>query len=732
MPVPYEEFQNFLTKLNEVRRSLGLALVILDAEASQRCQERASALALSPGSENTAEDHPVIFLLDPTQALRDALARTDQRLLFLDRMLDHIGLGIARTESDTWVTVVENGRAAMEPPIIFPANGQRDVPAYFSGGAELPERIGRQNAGFPITVTFPKKTALSEIHWSLMEGNDVVPCDLVKDKSFAGIGLLPKSPLKSNTTYRVAVDLRAAGKPWKKTWLFTTCDDAGSQGVLADKALAKINEYRRSAGLGLVVLDPKLSQGCRSHARYLTINAEHPSIQGLGAHEEQRHLPGYTPEGERAAKGVIADGLHDPLAALDAWMATLYHRIPLLDPRLTRIGFGCALGQRQTWVSVLDVTSGRGAGSFKIPVVYPAHSQKNVPLCFSGNEIPDPIPEDKDGKAGFPVTVTFAHQKLARIRTSFKDATGQEVPVWFSSPDKPANPRYVNHQGNTVCLIAQEPLRPNTTYEVQLSGDVEGRPWSYTWSFTTGNGGISPAQAAEQVVQRINFYRGQAGLAKVTLDSANSKSCEAHARYLLLNAGRLSAKKFNDEDPQLPGFTPAGQAAARSTAVFFHAPDPLVQIDTMMAGLQRSYVLDPALRHIGFGCGLELGRGWACVLDLHSGLERASPILFPVPDQTDVPCAGLEGGERTDVLGYPITVSFPAEISVNDFQARLTDERGTVCDVRLSLLENGTTMEIVPRVPLRAATTYHVAVSARLNTGHAWRQSWRFATGKIP
>jgi uncharacterized protein YkwD len=627
VPVPPELGYKLLNDLNDIRQSAGLGFVFLDPEASQKCQEQALALVRNPHSENSIEDRPLVFYREPGQALQDALAQTSQRMSLFDRQLDSIGLGIVHTEADTWVTVLQvrranEGQSAAVSVVVYPADRQQDVPAYFSGGPELPGPIARQVAGFPITATLPRKMTITEIRSSVTEGNIAVLYDLVKDRSFHGVGLLPKNPLKANTTYRVDLAMRIDGRPWNKTWTFTTGDDADSQGILAQKALARINDYRQAVGLRPVALDANLSRGCRNHARYLTINANHPKIKGLLAHEEQRTLPGYTAEGERAAKGVIADGQHDPLAALDAWMATFYHRIPLLDPRLTRIGFGCALGQRQTWVCVVDVASARDTGTFKIPIVYPAHNQINVPLCFSGNEVPDPIPDDKDGKAGYPVTITFPEQRLEKARASFKDESGREVPVWFSTPDKPANPRHIHHQGSTVCLIAQDPLRPHMKYSVELSGEVQGRAWNYAWSFTTGTEGITSAQAAAQVLQRINVHRTQAGLPRVTLDQASSGNCEAHARYLLQNASRISAKKFNDEDPQLPGFTPGGQTTARSAAVFFHAPEPIVQIDTMMACFQRSYLLDPALRRIGFGAGLELGRGWTCVLDFSTGREE--------------------------------------------------------------------------------------------------------------
>ncbi len=53
---------------------------------------------------------------------------------------------------------------------------------------------------------------------------------------------------------------------------------------------------------GAVLLDPELSKGCGLHARYLVLNIDHPETQGLGGHDENPKLPGYTPEGQKAGK----------------------------------------------------------------------------------------------------------------------------------------------------------------------------------------------------------------------------------------------------------------------------------------------------------------------------------------------------------------------------------------------------------------------------------------------
>src|SRR5205823_4412479 len=98
------------------------------------------------------------------------------------------------------------------------------------------------------------------------------------------------------------------------------------------------------------------------------------------------------------------------------------------------------------------------------------------------------IPDDKSGRAGFPITAYFpggAAPKNAAGKLT--DAQGAEVPCWFSSPDKPANPTFP--QGNVVCLIPKAPLIADTTYHVQMQGQLAAKTWDKKWKFTTGTGG---------------------------------------------------------------------------------------------------------------------------------------------------------------------------------------------------------------------------------------------------
>jgi hypothetical protein len=248
--------------------------------------------------------------------------------------------------------------------------------------------------------------------------------------------------------------------------------------------LERINFHRKTAGVAPVVLDPALTKGCLAHGQYLAKNADHPSIQTQGLHAEDPKLPGYSDLGLKAAKASVIFQTGNPRSVADRWMASLFHRLPLIDPTLSRVGIAYVEGGKFGGYAVVDSLSGR-TGKWAGPVVYPADKQTDVPLEFQ-HENPDPIPESKDKKAGYPVTVGFPREVAVRnAQAVLKDAAGKEVPVWVSTPEKPAASQE-RFQRNSIALIAQAPLEPETKYSVTVSARVNNAPWAKTWTFTTG------------------------------------------------------------------------------------------------------------------------------------------------------------------------------------------------------------------------------------------------------
>ena len=419
-------------------------------------------------------------------------------------------------------------------------------------------------------------------------------------------------------------------------------------------------------------------------------------------------------------------------------MATLYHRVPILEPNLQAIGFGCARGRRFGWVTVMNVLSRRQDGPRPHAVFYPAADQIDVPLSFPATgEEPNPIPDDKDGKAGYPHhgDSLFPRVPLKNASATLTDGAGQEVACWFSSPEKLANPNYdAGFQGTAICLIAKDPLKAHTTYHVHLQGRLAGESWEKKWKFTSGDAGVTVAQASRQVVDHINYYRAQAGLAPITRDDNLGFGCQAHAEYLVKHAELIQKtnSSVNDEDPLLPGFTADGRRSAKRADVFTNAPIPVMQIDDLMGNFtRRILLLDPTLQRIGYGCARDIGRGWRCVLDLNAGRGDGRIVRYPAPDQEGVPCVGFDLAGKPS--GFPISVTFPKQANVRKVQAVLTLEGANVevaissPDRLLGAKSPGTTLGVIPLGSLQPGRTYSITISAIVDAAE-WRQEWKFTT----
>ena len=133
---------------------------------------------------------------------------------------------------------------------------------------------------------------------------------------------------------------------------------------------------------------------------------------GLGAemHAEDPGNPNFTPEGLEAAKssdmdvwsmrGVssAADGWGSPTWSIDGWMSLPFHRMPILNPRLTSAGFGlyceseaCAAG-----LNLLKGSQGKmpAGAEASLPIEFPpdggtvAHKIVRERMAQSTHELP--------------------------------------------------------------------------------------------------------------------------------------------------------------------------------------------------------------------------------------------------------------------------------------------------------------------------------------------------------
>lgn len=255
------------------------------------------------------------------------------------------------------------------------------------------------------------------------------------------------------------------------------------------RALEHVNAYRAAAGLQSLAYSPALGVAAREHARYLIVNPVQRTADPHHQREGTQRFFGASP-GDRVAyygygnpNAEVINFVPRAEDAVDGWMATLYHRIPLVHPGSFEMGYGLAGAGDANFVDVLETGQAEtGAGAS----LWPWNGQTDVPWSWDGAEVPDPFdlyPGVK-GPVGYPVTLTFGGAvNSLTLRNASLTGPGGEVAVMRFSP---ANDSRLK---DTVALIPYAPLRPGTTYSVRLTGEVDlgsgPQPYDRRWSFTT-------------------------------------------------------------------------------------------------------------------------------------------------------------------------------------------------------------------------------------------------------
>jgi hypothetical protein len=258
-----------------------------------------------------------------------------------------------------------------------------------------------------------------------------------------------------------------------------------------EAVLAHLDRYRQAAwdnkSLGGWVplgIDRELSRAAAAHAAYLALNPDQ-SAEWPGVHEEFSDREGYSPEGCWAGLHSViwpGDFSRKPEEAVDKWMATFYHRLPLLDPRLARVGWGSNRS-----FAVLD------AGSLVLPddrtfaVVWPFPGMRDVPRRFVP-EMPDPLPTEAERERGYPITMQRrAREALASLTMRLYEGreahAGREVDCFFSSPARPTN--HAISCSDAWCLIPRKILKRHTLYLTVVEGGADDD--NLRWTFTTGS-----------------------------------------------------------------------------------------------------------------------------------------------------------------------------------------------------------------------------------------------------
>jgi uncharacterized protein YkwD len=199
--------------------------------------------------------------------------------------------------------------------------------------------------------------------------------------------------------------------------------------VLDSKAAADrlwlnpLNRYRVSAGLVPVTANSRLSRGDYLHSLYIIKNfAERLAArESLGAemHFEDPSKPWYSVEGAAAGRAGDVDEMWNPRGnaspswAIDNWMQSPFHRLPILNPHLHSVGYGYYC-EDAVCIAALnlngDVVPGLSAPpSSATPIEYPPAGASIAMNSFDG-EWPNPLTSCPGYSlpAGYPITIQLA------------------------------------------------------------------------------------------------------------------------------------------------------------------------------------------------------------------------------------------------------------------------------------------------------------------------------------
>jgi hypothetical protein len=226
--------------------------------------------------------------------------------------------------------------------------------------------------------------------------------------------------------------------------------------------------------------DPKLSEAIQKHCEYM-------AKTGDFGHGEDAAKPGYTPEGKASAgRSILSNGTPPPHVAARMVM-TYFHRIDVIRPDTMTFGVGYA-GR----YGGIDGRAGIGrdrSGRKLWPVLCPAPGQVDVALTYS-TEMPNATPGDTS--AGYPISIQFQTGRIQLAGCTLREAP-PSGPVPASAPAieyYPFDPKTGAASNMTAylrcaCIIPKDPLKPKTTYEVTFNVELDGKPWTRTWRFTT-------------------------------------------------------------------------------------------------------------------------------------------------------------------------------------------------------------------------------------------------------
>ncbi|MBE7493087.1 MAG: hypothetical protein HS108_15205 [Planctomycetes bacterium] len=222
-----------------------------------------------------------------------------------------------------------------------------------------------------------------------------------------------------------------------------------------------LNRTRMQFGLLPTISDPAADAGCHAHCQYMQTNDEMK-------HSQDRAKPGYTKEGDAAARTSILTRKNTPEAAVAGWFGQPLHGRDIRSSWLGKAGFGFHEGNGAIRTSGLVTPEQKLPG----PVVFPPNDCRDVPTGWASGESPEPR-LDPSRAPGFPITLCWpwgVPLKVTALAATLESRDGDQwkpVKVQASFPGQD----YPKHMAgfDYVYILPVDTLQPNTTYRLKVT-----------------------------------------------------------------------------------------------------------------------------------------------------------------------------------------------------------------------------------------------------------------------
>jgi hypothetical protein len=249
-------------------------------------------------------------------------------------------------------------------------------------------------------------------------------------------------------------------------------------------ALNAENTLRVAMGVPCANLVLTLCTSAQNHCDYYTTNQGSSSCQASSAHSEISGCPGFTgadPGTRIKAAGYTGNGWSEcmafsgnPTSAVRMFVDSVYHRVPVLSPWYTDMGYGGGTG-----CDTIDFAPGPNTAAKSVTAFYPYDGQTGVPLSFNGaQEGPTPPAPPAGWPSGYPV-ILYGQGITVSSHQIVVEGDGTPLAHTWLEGDSTLG-------SSAKVMYTDAQLSANTTYHVTIDGTNSSGSLHFDWTFTTG------------------------------------------------------------------------------------------------------------------------------------------------------------------------------------------------------------------------------------------------------